>query len=80
MISLTSYIPDYAGDIARYADPPNEELQQVVWLCIIVGFVLFLMVIKKTNPELHEKITNTMWGIVGIVLLAFIYNKLKNKE
>ena len=80
MIALTSYMRDHAAAIERYANPPNEELQQMVWLGIIIGFMIFLMIIKRSNPNLYEKITNTMWGIAGMVLLAFIFNKWKNKE
>jgi amino acid permease len=80
MIALTSYMPDYAGDIERYANPPNEELQQIVWLGIIIGFIMFLMILKRSNPDSYEKITSIMWGVVGVILLGWLYNQWKNKD
>jgi amino acid permease len=80
MIALTSYMPDYAGDIARYANPPNHELEQMIWLAVIIGFVMFLVILKKYNPDSYEKITNIIWGVIGVILLGWLYNNWKNKD
>jgi hypothetical protein len=71
---------DYEAQIARYANPPNHELEQMIGLGVIIGFVLFISIVKKTNPKLYEKIINIWWLIVGVLLVSFLYNKIKNKE
>jgi xanthine/uracil permease len=71
---------DYEAQIARYANPPNHELEQMIGLGIIIISVVFLFAIKKSNPLLYTKITSVLWGIVGIMLFAWFIGKWKNKD
>jgi hypothetical protein len=71
---------DYEAQIARYANPPNHELEQMIWLGIITVFVVFMFIIKKTNPKLHEKINNTIWGVMGILFLFWLIGKWNDKD
>jgi amino acid permease len=71
---------DYEARIARYANPPNHELEQMIWLGIIITSVVFLFAIKKSNPLLYTKITSVLWGIVGIMLLSWFIGKWKDKN
>jgi hypothetical protein len=71
---------DYEARIARYANPPNHELTQMIWIGVIIIGIIFMLSIKKSNPELYEKITNYIWGVIGILFLFWLIGKWRNKD